>query len=55
MVQSIEQMFNVAIKKQKEDFSKMNLPNIQFIYSEVKIIEGSEKGIDEVVSLRTGG
>lgn len=39
-----------TIKKQKEDFSKINFPNIQFSYSEVKIIEGSEKGIDEVVA-----
>jgi outer membrane protein OmpA-like peptidoglycan-associated protein/Mg-chelatase subunit ChlD len=37
-------------KEQKEDFSKINFPNIQFYYSEVKIIEGSEKGIEEVVS-----
>jgi len=39
-----------TLKKQKEDFSKINFPKIQFLYSEVKIIEGSEKGIDEVVA-----
>jgi len=36
-------------EKQKEEFSVIKLPNIQFLYSEVKILKGSEKGIDEVV------
>lgn len=45
----IKQEKLVKIKQQKEDFSKIKLPNIQFVYSEVRIVETSKKGIAEIV------
>jgi len=45
---------NDSIKKEVEkirtEFASITLPNIQFVFDEVTIINGSEKGIDDVVN-----